>query len=520
MKVDTLNLGYLVLIGKGEHGSVNTEREVFTAIISICSSRILSRLRLTGRRKHKRSFKDVLSHTVDCINCLTHNNADDPNTIAVLASFATAAKEIIKLEKSWCNHQTSARLENLVEGIFRLHRQQIVRTTLSVVSDRDMEPSLKASLINMVSKVARYRQAARLLYRTAKKFPIVRRARVEITNLPPEAFHLWDVREHQPQLLATILRTAPNFADVNKLGHIWRLLQITPSDAQNGFSQHTCHALQRTKIHAEVQLIFYCELQSALKFPRVICSSKDACFLCNALISVHGKMHTPRCHGRLYPGWRLPFLPESSYMQRQLNGHLESTIRDSLRALIANQKRTVHPSPLESTLLTLPTSVSTRMSSHSHRSAFAAVHSEMRASVGRTSIPVINGLGEDSDHERQGDHRTSERSLDDTEHFMQPIRPGVTATKPTTCISPLYAAGSLEVQIEYDRPSASAEDLVYSVEWLSAVDVERNDGRCHSHCVIDVESLRHETSHALCDQNTLYIAAGDLFFRLRFHSNA
>lgn len=31
-------------------------------------------------------------------------------------------------------------------------------------------------------------------------------------------------------------------------------------------------------IHAEVQLIYYCGLQSVIKFREVISSSKDACF--------------------------------------------------------------------------------------------------------------------------------------------------------------------------------------------------------------------------------------------------
>jgi hypothetical protein len=74
--------------------------------------------------------------------------------------------------------------------------------------------------------------------------------------------------------------------------------------------------LKKVEIHAEIQLLFYCELKASELPPRVICSSKDACFLCNALIFTHGNMHTPRSHGRLYPGWRLPFFPKLNEIEQ------------------------------------------------------------------------------------------------------------------------------------------------------------------------------------------------------------
>ena len=101
------------------------------------------------------------------------------------------------------------------------------------------------------------------------------------------------------------------------------------------------------------------ELEAPMLPPRVVCSSKDACFLCNVFISMHRKMHTPRCHGRLYPGWRLPFSPKLTETERRFNNMLGTHVRSSLTTLIARRKKTIYPDPNESTLLTLPLSTST-----------------------------------------------------------------------------------------------------------------------------------------------------------------
>ncbi|KAI1026202.1 hypothetical protein LB504_011197 [Fusarium proliferatum] len=61
------------------------------------------------------------------------------------------------------------------------------------------------------------------------------------------------------------------------------------------------------KIHAEIQLMWHLERHPGSKPPRVIASNKDACFLCNAFISLHGQYMIPKTHGRIYPGWRLPW---------------------------------------------------------------------------------------------------------------------------------------------------------------------------------------------------------------------
>jgi hypothetical protein len=65
------------------------------------------------------------------------------------------------------------------------------------------------------------------------------------------------------------------------------------------------------RVHAEIQLVYhYAQNPQGIFQPRVLCSSKEACYLCNLFIQTHGKFHTPRSHGNFYREWRLPRFDE------------------------------------------------------------------------------------------------------------------------------------------------------------------------------------------------------------------
>ena len=60
------------------------------------------------------------------------------------------------------------------------------------------------------------------------------------------------------------------------------------------------------KIHAEIQLLYFYELHPEHPRPRVICSNKSACYLCDLFFKIHGKFHIARTHGKVYESWILP----------------------------------------------------------------------------------------------------------------------------------------------------------------------------------------------------------------------
>jgi hypothetical protein len=297
--------------------------------------------------------------------------------------------------------------------------------------------------------------------------------------------------------------------------------------------------LKDAKIHAEIQLLIYCEREAFKLPPRVVCSTKDACFLCNAFIRMHGKMHTPRCHGRLYPGWRLSFSPE---IEGRFNNELANYIRNSLTTLLSRQQKTVYPDPAESTLMTLPLSVSTLSSLALSESVIKneevlhpqslipsetdrphSILSNPKASsepsertlsaspIAWTGDVLIKPSNDISSQTLPSSQRLSSdsTSVDDYTLFQgQILSKGVKVNH----ASPLYDAGHLEVQIEYSTgPSRSTFDghpshLSYNIEWLAASEAERVLEQ-HTSSILSAESLRGEISHNLDDLNCFYISA-------------
>jgi hypothetical protein len=82
-------------------------------------------------------------------------------------------------------------------------------------------------------------------------------------------------------------------------------------------------------------------------------------------------------------------------------------------------------------------------------------------------------------------------------------------TKRIKDVSSLYAAGSLEVQIEHDRqPVPVSEDLIFTIEWFPIEDVQR----LWEYCPSRVTETRYDK---LCHKKTIYIAEDGLWERAR-----
>jgi hypothetical protein len=96
---------------------------------------------------------------------------------------------VIQLVDRWLKHQTLDELGNIVEGIHHLQqRAPRFYDLLDSISNNDMDPSSRSSLLNIIRKVSRHWEATRKLYRTAKKFPLVRNMKIQLASLPQKAF--------------------------------------------------------------------------------------------------------------------------------------------------------------------------------------------------------------------------------------------------------------------------------------------------------------------------------------------
>lgn len=528
-------------------GNQGTEIEVFNEIISMCNIRILSRLRLlkTSRRAGKKSVKEVLQSAVDAIQ--RNQNVINRKSLSSLAeAFIAKVREVIKLVDAWTNHQIIGRLGNIVDGVFELSKVGRLRGLMDVIPNNDMQPSLRESLLNMISKVSRYRQAARLLYRTAKRFPITRRMKAVVVNLPEEAFKRIPIEDYNPMLQSAVSRISPKHGKEVVFNRIHRLLKNDDVKPTSKFHKQVRKTMAEAKFHAEIQLIYYHELKTSHRTaPRVICSCKDACFLCNCFIGMYGDVYMPRCHGRLYPAWRLPRLPQSRVMEKDFNRVLEIRIRESLQQLLSRGKKVDYPNPCESTLLTLPSSATTVTLSKCQEEKRSDIQSPLKCNIpqknssvethsnGPTpsplpdqnirslSLPKVVANSPDIYMHLNRSIPPSHSTLSSTSTFTDDyhMSQGLALEKhiQANCSSPFYiAGGQLEVQIENSVPSISSTSLPlsYSIEWLTTGDTEK----MRDHSLICADTLAtSDISYSLDVERTLYIAARGSILKIVFH---
>ncbi|KAI0172811.1 hypothetical protein GGR52DRAFT_591309 [Hypoxylon sp. FL1284] len=577
---------FIILAQMDDDNPRNIEKNVFTAIVDMCSKRILHRLSLkrSKRTSQRQSIKGTLQTVLDCLKHIEPSSSKDLQSTSRL--FTERAKEVIALVDAWTGHQVSQRLEALVDGIHRLREVGGLDALLSGVRDRDMHPHSRRSLANMIRKVARYREAARILHRLARRFPPVRRTRVEPVRLPAKAFErVPSGGAYQPVLQATLAAVAGGLEkkERSQLANVWRLLGgSNPSTEQKAvqvrFASRARETLRKSRIHAEVQLLYHMRQRAAAaaaaaaapadtRRPRVVCSSKDACWLCSEFAALADRrVHVPRSHGRLYAGWRLPSLrgPGLDDVAARFNRRLQDVLRNSLRQLLAKRERTVYGDPVESTLLTYVWSASTLVS-RPPASAEGKVEGGTRVGGlnpkkgGTRSLEVVDGeVGEEvpvdpesaspdavpeeisTSCTRQGSpyivppikHSSpapeseagslrSRASSDADEDDRPPKRPETQhrKIKQGKTSSLRAATGLLEIQVEYvssepKAPSSRRKRLAYAVEALTAEAARALQERGEVP-IIDATTLgRAETDCRTGKDGSLYLASGDAVVRV------
>ncbi|KAI1506333.1 hypothetical protein F5X99DRAFT_104 [Biscogniauxia marginata] len=550
----------------------NTEDEILTAIVSMCSARILNRLRLddVSREAARRPINETLKLAVYFVE-----DADQLRKLPPIgASFLHTAKGVIRLVDSWSKEQTTARLQDLVQGVHRLWQVGDLDALLAIIPDSYMNPSSKKNLLRIVGKVAKYREAARFLLREARKFPMVRKMKIVFVNPAQEAFSPISTENYRPALSSAIARMNLPHGQQWDTSHVCQLLSVNEPVAKEAFTKQTWRTLREAKVHAEIQLLYYCDIKAYRRPPRVLCSSKDSCFLCNAFILMHGKMHAPRCHGKLYPNWRLPLLPEFSDIERKFNQELENQIRYSLRAFIMTSPDTPYTDKMENVFHTPPPIPVSKLCNFGLSRILAEekrdilqplpndkqpVKTRPRA-VSDSKIPVASRYIPRADAEKRAkDDINMAKTKTKGEASIQPPKrvplrprpsmmlepelppassspkgaPGgkssplvrgrrLSETVESNHVSPMYDAGALEVQIECARPRSISFDskprtLAYDIELLTAEEAAQLRQQ-QGIPMIDTEAMDGEISRA-ADGSTclLYLAAKESIVKIAIH---
>ncbi|GLA78875.1 hypothetical protein AtubIFM55763_001038 [Aspergillus tubingensis] len=492
--------------------------QVITAVVSMCSSRILSRLRLAvSARNTKRPFKDTLREALLAVK-IVGKDLKNRALLETVRSFTMRAREVEKILDSWSQYQVGTRLVGVVEGIYQLQQIMGLADLIDIIPNKDMSPSSRQILLNIMNKVARYWEVARFLYRTAKKFPLARAMRTVPVRLPKEALSIPISNEYAPDLRAKIAEAAPRGSQQKLLKEICAILKINQQDAINKYTSQVMRTLKTAKIHAEIQLIAHCELQNPRIIPRVICSNKDACFLCNLCLRLYQKTYTPSSHGRLYPGWRLPFLPQLAGLEQRFCNALEEHYKETCGALLSTRRGTIYPDPNESTLFTLPLSTTTTRASvvsrPSGRVAELPGSSHITMGTGKNE-PRTEKTSAPSNNPTPSHHwaKSMETELDCCTLTRSSRMYGFLTTGESSEVYKVGFSRSLQIHIEH---ATGSNNLTYYLEWLGNDEAAEVRGKASAPQVIDTERL--ESIVALHEQETLYLIKKDTVLKVGWAS--
>lgn len=336
---------------------------VFNDIVALCRDRILRRLGVKGAvksfdRKEKRFIGDSLHEFLNdpwqtrSVNAgMTRRRLKD---YRVLSHDLLDQLYTFNAVQDW--RQRS--IVKLVHGIAQYMEQVPFKDLVDNLRYHPMDRSAIDRLHNCLSKIARYQQSAFFLSRMAKKIPLLRRVTVNRVHLDP-VFFQQTLHDLGPSTMYAVLKTIPYGKATLHMNNLPSWVQL----GQWSFSPSVSKALRESKIHAEVQILAHYEtLSPEVVVPRVIASSKDACYLCHALIGLHGQYAMPKSHGRIYTGWRLPATHHMEALKQKLHDHLSQVILHNVVKYARVKEKPRQSFPNESTLFPLNISASTLLS--------------------------------------------------------------------------------------------------------------------------------------------------------------
>lgn len=278
--------------------------------MSMCRWRILSRIRMI-----KPEDRPTIQKLLGEINTAIEKSPQRPDRTNFMALSNQLLSELVKYQAAFTPPRgdtwTLTRDEEL-ESIVQICYEFSDMPTVGTILLKDMNsmkphvsPSTREAVLNMIRKVGNYKRAATTLVKLARRYECIRQANTLPVVLDSSAL---------VQRTPTQRPSLPAMLDKLKAHHgtSWNTEKVVRELSGYFGSESKCYKSQidplmrYPRVHAEMQLIWYLDQHKGPTPPRVIASNKDACYLCNAFITFHGKYSIPRTHGRIYPGWRLP----------------------------------------------------------------------------------------------------------------------------------------------------------------------------------------------------------------------
>ena len=347
------------------NSKVVDNQSLFRQIVTIDYWRILSRLRskhakTTFKTKDRPALIKLLSTTihdksVKARGGVTHKKLEEIRARVDHLNALYDKFENIKKHRP----QSLAVQDTSMDLIRQAYELSLLPELRSVLSSSQIDqPGLKIFLPEAIGKLGRYYRASLELVSAARneRYRIFNHIAVEVVQLQGTT------KLVGPIIYSTLLNAAQNA--IRPKGSLKQramsrsietYLKKPLAEVQRAFQSRIVRT-ELLKVHAEIQLLFYYERRpNCLMIPKVICSSKSACYLCDLFIRLHGKFAVPRTHGRIYDKWILPDFVEGISIERQrelgkivrrFNEDLETKIR-----LTLNSYRQLCNYPNESVLI-------------------------------------------------------------------------------------------------------------------------------------------------------------------------
>lgn len=229
-----------------------------------------------------------------------------------------------------CNNSPSVSQDVLIELLKEIEvfdvegLQQVLRLS------RKIDPSVKIYLPKALSKIGCYFRFACDLIDGARSPETTIFRSISIQPMEGPRFDMPFITNRSMNFDQAAQRVTGS-----SYQHLLNAYGLVVSNARTNFEKRLSNHRIPWKVHAEIQLLFRYKQQPQVSRPRIISSSKSACYLCNLFIQLHGGFHVPRTHGRLYDRW---VLPEGAFSELAVNAHLLSAIESFNAALEAKVK--------------------------------------------------------------------------------------------------------------------------------------------------------------------------------------
>jgi hypothetical protein len=271
--------------------------------------------------------------------------------VETLQEISKSLLDLFQRRKSSPSPQRNPAAYEITEQIVTLahNLNQSPGFTAALTTSSKLGPKQRVSLEDTVSKLGQYYKASSELVLAARhrKCRIFQRIRMERfqTSVPDNTKQLSESGSALP--LINHLLSLP---DTSKL-----LGQFHNSEsfANTAILRRLNNSRSGIKVHAEIKLLFFYETHPEITRPRIICSSKSACYLCDLFIRLHGEFQTLGTFGKFNERWILPdwidTIPSNQFQPPGNIIELFGMILDSEIGLALKSSKRL-PDPLESTV--------------------------------------------------------------------------------------------------------------------------------------------------------------------------